>query len=85
MLQVLPFPVQRDTLGMFAHEAPVQTQALDFVKTTHLDFLDDLQKSGFENMNHARPYLMKEFPELSSQQAALVLSHWFQCYPQGYN
>lgn len=59
----------------------MQTQAPEFVKAKHLDYLDDLSNDGFANMNHARPFLMKEFPELTSQQASLILSHWFQCHP----
>lgn len=54
---------------------------LDFIRVEHLDYLDDLKNSGQINMYQARPYLMREFPELTSQQASLVLSHWVQCYP----
>lgn len=53
----------------------------DFIRVEHLDYLDDLKNSGTVNMYQARPYLMREFPELTSQQAALVLSHWVQAYP----
>lgn len=62
----------------------MQVQALDFIKAEHLDYLDDLKQSSNINMHHARPYLMREFPELTSQEAALVLSHWLQCNPDFY-
>lgn len=54
---------------------------LDFILPEHLDYLDDLKHSETVNMYHARPYLMREFPKLTSQEAALILSHWVQCYP----
>ena len=62
----------------------MQVQALEFVKAEHLDYLDDLREVGSINMHHARPYLVREFPDLSSQEAALVLSHWLQCNPDYY-
>ena len=70
------------TLPETAHTGEtMQTHAFDFVKIEHLDFLDDLKDSGTVNMFHARPYLMREFPDLTSQEASLVLSHWLQCNP----
>lgn len=54
---------------------------LDFLKVEYLEYLDDLKNSGNINMYHARPYLMGEYPELTSQQASLVLSHWVQTFP----
>lgn len=68
----------------FFDRREMQAVALDFISVEHLNYLDDLQNNGLANMNHARPYLMREFPELTSQQAALVLSHWFQCNPDIY-
>lgn len=62
----------------------MHAQALEFVKVEHLDYLDDLRQVGSINMHHARPYLMREFPYLTSQQASLVLSHWLQCNPDFY-
>jgi hypothetical protein len=56
-------------------------EKMDFVQVEHLEFLDDLKNSGEVNMYQARPYLMREFPDLSSQEASLILSHWTQCYP----
>ena len=42
----------------------------------HLTYLDDLRESGETNMFGARPYLMREFPELSRQDALRVLEYW---------
>lgn len=61
----------------------MKTQAPDFVTVEHLDYLDALRESGIVNMFGARPYLMQEFPELTKQQAATVLSHWMQTFPTG--
>jgi hypothetical protein len=53
-----------------------------FVTDYHMKFLDDLRESGETNMFGARPYLMKEFPDLSKQQAAEVLSFWMATFPR---
>lgn len=62
----------------------IEMHTLEFIRSEHLDYLDDLRQSGEINMYHARPYLMREFPELTSQQASLVLSHWAQTFPFEY-
>ena len=41
-------------------------------------FLNALRLSGVTNMNGATPYLMEEFPELSSREARAVLVHWIR-------
>jgi hypothetical protein len=61
-----------------------QTTAPDFVKVEYLEYLDDLRESGETNMFGARPYLMREYPELSKQEASTVLAHWMQCFPGPY-
>lgn len=53
-----------------------------FVNENHLEFLDDLRESGETNMFGARPYLLEEFPDLSKQQAADVLSFWMATFPR---
>lgn len=52
----------------------------DCVKDEYLCYLDDLRDSGITNMFGARPYLMKEFPELSKQDSSEVLSYWMETF-----
>lgn len=59
----------------------MHTQAPEFVKVEHLDYLDTLRRSGITNMFGAQSYLMREFPELTSEQALIVMGHWMQCFP----
>lgn len=58
----------------------MNTQAPNFVKVEHLEYLDDLRESGEVNMFASVPYLVREFPELSSKEGSLVLAHWMQCF-----
>lgn len=46
------------------------------VADEHLTYLDELRESGETNMHGARPYLMREYPELSSDEALQVLLYW---------
>jgi hypothetical protein len=52
----------------------------DFISDEHLEYLDDLRESGETNMFGARPYLMREFPELDKDQAGKVLSYWMATF-----
>jgi len=55
------------------------TTALDrpeFVKDTHLEYLDAVRLSGVTNMFGAGAYLVHEFPELDKRKARAVLSFW---------
>lgn len=52
----------------------------DFVEDDHLDYLDELRESGVTNMFGARPYLMKEFPDLSKDEAGVVLLYWMKTF-----
>lgn len=42
----------------------------------HLEYLDDLRASGETNMFGARPYLMREFPNLTKDEALAVCMYW---------
>lgn len=52
----------------------------EFITDEHLEFLDDLRESGATNMFGARPYVQEEFPALSSEQSATVLSYWMKTF-----
>ena len=51
-----------------------------FCTDEHLVYLDDLRVSGETNMFGARPYLMDEFPELTSNEAGAVLGYWMKSF-----
>ena len=42
----------------------------------HAVYLDELRESGQTNMFGARPYLMREFSELTKAEALSVLDFW---------
>jgi len=46
----------------------------------HLEYLDALRETGATNMFGARPYLMKEYPELSKQEAGDILQYWMKTF-----
>ncbi len=46
------------------------------VKEDVFEFLDDLRESGDTNMYGARPYILKEFPQLEKQEAKDLLMEW---------
>lgn len=50
------------------------------VSDEHLEYLDELRESGDTNMFGARPYLMIEFPDLSSKEAQSVLLYWMHSF-----
>lgn len=50
------------------------------MKPEHKEYLDDLRESGVTNMFGARPYLMKEFPELTSGEAGDILKEWMNSF-----
>ena len=52
----------------------------EFIEDEHLEFLDDLRESGSTNMFGARPYLMDDYPELSKQEAADIVSYWMKTF-----
>lgn len=54
----------------------------EFVKQEHLDFLDVLRESGETNMFGARPFLEREFPELTGLVSSKVLSYWMKTFGQ---
>lgn len=46
----------------------------------HLIFLDELRESGETNMWGARPYVQREFPELSKNEASAILTYWMRTF-----
>ena len=52
------------------------------VAEEHLDFLDGVRDSGKANMFGARPFLMREFPNLSKDEAMAVCVYWVQSFPR---
>lgn len=42
----------------------------------HLEYLDELRESGVTNMFGARPYLCRQFPTLTLDDATEILSFW---------
>jgi uncharacterized protein YciI len=57
-----------------------QIERPSYVTEEHLEYLDDLRESGATNMYGARPYVEEEFPELTSAEAAGVLSYWMKSF-----
>lgn len=54
----------------------------DFCTDEMLEYLDDLRESGETNMFGARPYVEREFPDLTSKDAGAVLVYWMQSFGQ---
>jgi hypothetical protein len=54
----------------------------EFVTEEMLEFLDDLRESGVTNMFGARPYVEREFPELTTEQAKKVLIYWMESFSE---
>lgn len=50
------------------------------MKPEHKKFLDELRESGVTNMFGARPYLQEAFPELTEQEARIILSEWMMSF-----
>jgi hypothetical protein len=50
------------------------------VSEEHLVYLDELRDRGATNMFGARPYLMEDFPELSGEDAKVILSYWMKSF-----
>jgi len=46
----------------------------------YLRYLDKVLNSGETNMYDARPYLTREFPELSGDEAKAILYYWMETY-----
>lgn len=46
----------------------------------YFGYLNDLRDSGITNMFGATPFLMKEFPELTEQEARKILSDWMKSF-----
>ncbi len=52
----------------------------EFIEERHLEYLDDLRKSGETNMFGASAYVLAEFPELTKQEAKEVVSYWMDTF-----
>ena len=50
------------------------------LENEHLEYLNELRESGETNMFGARPYLMREFPDLGGQEAGKILSYWMSTF-----
>lgn len=51
----------------------------------YFEYLEQLRQSGETNMYGAAPYLYREFPELSLDQAKKILIDWIASYGQSHN
>jgi hypothetical protein len=49
-------------------------------KNEYFEYLDDLRESGIVNMFGARPFLMKEFPQLNKNEAGEIMSEWMKTF-----
>ena len=53
-----------------------------FVTEEHLEYLDSLREAGQVHMFGARPYVSKEFPDLTEEQSGEVLYYWCSTYAE---
>lgn len=53
-----------------------KTERPDGCEEKHLAYLNKLRESGATNMFGARPYLMREFGDLTGEQALAILDFW---------
>ena len=54
----------------------------EIVEDEHLGYLDELRAWGATNMFGARPYLMEEYPELTSKEAQSILLYWMDSFSE---
>lgn len=52
----------------------------DYCTEEHLEYLDELRESGVTNMYGARPWIEKEFPELTADRASKILLYWMHSF-----
>ena len=52
----------------------------EFVTDEHLEYLDELRKSGETNMYGARPYLQRAFDMLDKNLARKILTYWMESF-----
>jgi len=48
----------------------------------HLLFLDKLRESGATNMYGARPYVEREFEDLTGAEAGEILAYWMKTFSE---
>jgi len=53
----------------------------EVITIEHLEYLDDLRKSGAANMFGAAPYLEQEF-SLDRNEAKAILAYWMETFDQ---
>jgi hypothetical protein len=51
-----------------------------FVTEEHLVYLDELRESGDTNMYAARPFIEDKFPEMSHDEAGVLLTYWMRSF-----
>ena len=51
--------------------------------TEYFEYLDELRESGVTNMFGATPYLMREFPGMTKQEARKVHRAWMDTFDDG--
>jgi len=56
---------------------PIKEEYYEYYK-----YLEALRQSGVTNMFGAVPYLRKEYPQLSYEEASAVLSNWMTNYTE---
>jgi len=49
---------------------------------SYFEYLDTLRDSGVTNMFGAVPYLMNEYPKLSTDEAKKVLKNWMETFSE---
>jgi hypothetical protein len=52
----------------------------EFCTDEMLEYLDELRESGVTNMFGARPYILREFPDLTEKEAGRVLVYWMHSF-----
>jgi len=63
-------------------EKPERCMAEHLAKLIFLEYLDELRDSGVTNMLGAQPYLKREYPKLSKEDAGAILSYWMKTFSE---
>lgn len=53
-----------------------------FCEDEHLGFLDTIRESGATNMFGVIPYILREYPDLTREQARDILNYWMASYEE---
>ena len=57
---------------------------MDKEDKSYFEYLDNLRDSGITNMFEAVPYLINEYPELSTDEAKQILLDWINSFSERY-